>query len=289
VTASSEVPSSFRSSAIRPGPLALIRIGVTETLSRRRLIAYLIRADLKKTGADTLLGNLWWVLDPLLQMLVYYVLVGIILGRGRYEDYPLFIFTAILPWKWFTETIQGGTGSVLTAERLIKQIYFPKLVLPLAASASSVVSFAFGLLPLIALMLLAYPTRITPWLLLIPVVAVVQAAFGLSIAIAVGAINVFYRDIGNISRHVLRFWFYLSPTLYSVEDIHTIAKGNALIKRWYELNPFTHILGSYRNLIYYGTAPDWVGLGAVFVVALVLLALAILLFKRVEPTFAKVL
>jgi ABC-type polysaccharide/polyol phosphate export permease len=289
VTASSEVPSSFRSSSVRPGPLALIRIGVSETLARRRLIAYLIRADLKKTGADTLLGNLWWVLDPLLQMLIYYVLVGVILGRGGKPDFPLFIFTAILPWKWFTETIQGATGSVMTAERLIKQIYFPKLVLPLASAASGWVSFAFGLIPLIGLMLIAYPHRITPWLLLIPMVAVVQAVFSLAIGIAVAALNVFYRDIGNIMRHVLRFWFYLSPTLYSVEDIHNIAGGNPIIKRWFELNPFTYILGSYRSLIYYGQAPEWLGLLAVFLVSLVLLALAILLFKRTEPSFAKIL
>jgi lipopolysaccharide transport system permease protein/teichoic acid transport system permease protein len=290
VTASSEVPSSFRSSSIRPGSLALIRIGISETLSRRRLIAYLIRADLKKSGADTLLGNLWWVLDPLLQMMVYYVLVGIILERGKgTPDYPLFIFAAILPWKWFTETVQGGVGSVVSGERLIKQIYFPKLVLPLASAFSSLVSFGFGLIPLIALMVLAYPDRLTAWILLIPVIAVVQAVFSLSISITVSALNVFYRDVGNIAGHILRFWFYLSPTLYSVEDVHKIAKGNTLIIRWYELNPFTHILGSYRSVVYYGTAPDWIGLGAVFLTSVVLLGLAILVFKRAEPSFAKVL
>ncbi len=290
VTARSEVPSSFRSSSVRPGSLALIRLGISETLSRRRLIAYLIRADLKKAGTDTLLGNLWWILDPLFQMLIYYVLVGVILGRGgSTPDYPLFIFCAILPWKWFTETVQGGVGAVVGGERLIKQIYFPKLVLPLASASSAVISFGFGLIPLFAMMWFAYPDRISAWLLLIPVVGVVQAVFSLSVGIAVSALNVFYRDVGNIAGHILRFWFYLSPTLYSVDDVHKIAKGNALIIRWYELNPFTHILGSYRSLIYYGTAPDWIGLGAVFVAAIVLLALAILLFKRAEPSFAKVL
>jgi len=219
VTANSEVPSSFRSSAVRPGSLALIRIGITETLSRRRLIAYLVRADLKKSGADTLLGNVWWVLDPLLQMLVYYILVSVILNRGRLDAYPLFIFTAILPWKWFTDATQGGINSVIGAERLIKQIYFPKLVMPLAASASGVVSFAFGLIPLVGMMLLAYPGRITAWMLLIPVVAGVQLLFSISIAIAASAINVFYRDMGNLSRHALRFWFYLSPSLYSVDEV----------------------------------------------------------------------
>jgi ABC-type polysaccharide/polyol phosphate export permease len=120
-------------------------------------------------------------------------------------------------------------------------------------------------------------------------VAAVQLLFSLGLAIGVSALNVFYRDVGNIARHALRFWFYLSPTLYSVNDIQKIAGEHRIIELWYQLNPFTHLLGSYRSLIYYGQAPDWVGLGAVAAVSVVLLAMAIWLFKRVEPSFAKVL
>ena len=90
---------------------------------------------------------------------------------------------------------------MVSQERLIKQIYFPKLVLPLAASMSGVVSFAFGLIPLFAMMLLLYP-HASPWLLLIPVIAVVQLLFTTGLAILVSAVNVFYRDIGNLSRHL---------------------------------------------------------------------------------------
>ncbi len=293
VTARSEVPSSFRSSSVRPGPLALIRIGITETLSRRRLIAYLVRADLRKTGADTLLGNLWWIVDPLLQMLVYYLLVGVILGRDRYPDFPLFIFAAILPWKWFDATVKGGIQSVVGAERLIKQIYFPKLVLPISMSMSGVVSFLFGLIPLVVLMLALYPSRLTPWILLVPVIAAVQFVFGTAFAIMVSGLNVFYRDIANVARHVLRFWFYLSPTLYAYADIKEVVDAKPgigpIVDIWYAINPFTYLLGAYRAVIYDGTAPHWLGLGVVLVGSLIFLALAVLLFKRLEPSFAKVL
>jgi lipopolysaccharide transport system permease protein/teichoic acid transport system permease protein len=283
------VPSSFRSSSVRPGPLALIRLGIRETLSRRRLIAYLVRADLKKSGADTLLGNLWWILDPLLQMLVYWLLVGVILGRGSVEAYPLFIFAAILPWKWFESTVRDGVQSVASQERLIKQIYFPKVVLPVAAALSGVANFAFGLIPLFGMMLILYSSHISAWMLLIPVIAAVQLLFSLGIAIAVSAVNVFYRDVGNLTRHLLRFWFYLSPTLYGMDTVERISGKHELVGLWYTLNPWTHLLNSYRDVIYYGQAPDWVGLGAVAAVSAILLALAIVLFKRVEPTFAKVL
>jgi lipopolysaccharide transport system permease protein len=288
VTARPDAPASFRSSSVRPAAHALVRQGIAETLSRRRLIGYLVRADLKKKGTDTLLGNVWWVIDPLLQMLVYVVLVSVILQRSE-PDYPLFIFSAILPWKWFQATVSDGTTSVVSQERLIKQIQFPKLVLPVAASVAGVANFAFGLIPLVGLMVLFYSDRITPWLLLIPVVAVVQFVFSIGVAIALSAVNVFYRDVGNLTRHVLRFWFYLSPALYGAATIAKIEESNPVIGTFFKLNPWTHLFGAYRDLIYYGTAPDWAALAVLLAVSTVLLALAILLFKRVEPSFAKVL
>ncbi len=259
-------------------------------LSRRRLIAYMVRADLKKKGADTLLGNVWWVIDPLIQMLIYSVLVTIVFDRGV-EDYGLFVFAAILPWKWFESTVKDGVTSVTGQERLIKQIYFPKLVLPVSAVAAGVVNFAFGLIPLVGLTVVLYSDRLSAWLLLIPLVAVVQFVFSLAVAIAIAAINVFYRDVGNLARHVLRFWFYLSPILYGADLVldSTFAKENPWVATLFNLNPWTHLIESYRNLAYFGTAPDWVGLAVLTVVSLVLVAGAILLFKRVEPTFAKVL
>ncbi len=104
--ATREVSASYRSTAVRLGARSLIGQAAGEIRSRRRLIRYLVQADLKKKGADTLLGNVWWVLDPLLQMLVYVILVSVILDQHQ-PDYPLFIFAAILPWKWFTSRGRG--------------------------------------------------------------------------------------------------------------------------------------------------------------------------------------
>ncbi len=259
-------------------------------LSRRRLIRYMVRADLKKKGADTLLGNVWWVVDPLIQMLIYSVLVTLIFDR-KIDDYGLFVFSAILPWKWFESTVKDGTSAITSQERLIKQIYFPKLVLPVAAVSAGIVNFAFGLIPLVGVTLVLYPERLSAWLLLMPLVAFVQFVFSLSVAVAVSAANVFYRDVGNLTRHVLRFWFYLSPTLYRPDVIldSKFVQEHEWAAVVYNLNPWVHLLNSYRNIAYYDTAPDWLGLGVLLVVSTFLLAGAILLFKRVEPTFAKVL
>jgi ABC-type polysaccharide/polyol phosphate export permease len=284
----SEAPASFRSSAVRPHPLALVRNGLDELISRRRLIRYLVQADLKKKGADTLLGNIWWVVDPLLQMLVYVVLVSVIFSRPQ-PDYALFVFSAILPWKWFTSSINDGIASVVGMERIIKQINFPKLVLPVSAVFAGIANFFFGLIPLGALIVLFYHDRASHWLLAIPIVAAVQLVFTLPLAIVLGSINVFYRDVGNLARHVLRLFFYVSPGIYSIDLLHNAADKYPILGIFLFANPWTILFTSYHNVIYEGVAPDWFGLGVLTLVSLGLLGIAILIFKRLEPTFAKIL
>jgi ABC-type polysaccharide/polyol phosphate export permease len=283
-----EAPISYHSSAKRPGALGLVSQAVREIRSRRRLIRYLVLADLKKKGADTVLGNVWWVLDPLLQMLVYVLLVSVILNKSQ-PDYPLFIFAAILPWKWFTTAITDAIYSVSSQDRLIKQLQFPKIVLPTAATVAGVVNFAFGFIALGGLLLLFYRERATPYLVLLPVIAAVQFVFTLAIAYAVAAINVFYRDVGNVSRHALRLWFYLSPGLYGAATLSTLAVNHKLFIQLMSFNPFFALFNAYRSVIYEGQPPDWTSLAVLLAGSLGLLLLTTILFKRVEPSFAKVL
>jgi ABC-type polysaccharide/polyol phosphate export permease len=272
--------------ARRPGAIELVTNGFKEIWTHRRLTRYLVRADLKKHGSDTLLGNIWWVLDPLLQMAVYVVLVQVIF-RIDTPDYPLFVFAAILPWKWFSSAVNDGISSVTARERIIKQVKFPKIVLPVSATAGGVVSFAFGLIPLVALMLLFYRERISWFLVLIPVIAAVQFVFSLACAVLVAAVNVFFRDIANVARHALRLWFYLSPALYSYEAVAGRLDGMVGVIQLF--NPWAPLFESYRDVIYNGTMPPWLWLGALLIASTILLVLAMLFFKRVEPSFAKVL
>ena len=294
MSAASEVPAAYRNAAATPGPIALLLEATTEVLSRRRLVRYLVQAEVKKRGANTLLGNIWWVLDPLLLMAVYVVLVTIITRRSI-PDYPLFLFSAILPWKWFSTAIVDATGSVVNHHRLVRQIAFPKIVLPLAATSAAVVGFAFGLIPLAAILLL-YPERLSPLVLLIPLIAVVQYVFTLAVALLVAAGNVFVRDLGNVMRHLLRLWWYLSPGLYSLALLDEVDLFDAQpwLRTLIELNPFAVLFEAYRSVIY-GTLdgppvmPDWGALAVLLIVSIGMLAVATIVFKRLEPSFAKVL
>jgi lipopolysaccharide transport system permease protein len=277
------------------GPIALLGEAVDEVSSRRRLIRYLVQADMKKRGSDTLLGNVWWILDPLLQMVVYVVFVTIIAQRPA-PDYPLFIFAAVLPWKWFSSVVTDATNAVVGQGSLIRQIAFPKIVLPIASATAGVVGFAWGLVALIAIML-AYADRITPMLLWIPVIAVVQYVFSIAAAIFLSAANVFFRDLGNVATHVLRLWWFLSPSLYSLSALDNLAviRDHPILRTIAGLNPFAVLFEAYRAVIY-GTPnggppvpPNLVSLFELLIASVLLVALAAIFFKRVEPDFAKVL
>jgi lipopolysaccharide transport system permease protein len=220
-------------------------------------------------------------------MVIYVILVQVIFQRST-PDYPLFIFAAILPWKWFSISLGSGAGSVTGREGLIRQIQFPKIVLPVAAVVAATVSFTVSLLAL-AVMYLPYLDRVSPWLLAIPLIAVVQLIFSLALAFGLAAMNVFYRDVQVILGHIVRLWFYASPALWALQDLDDTPTLQTILS----LNPMAPILESYRNVIY-GTpagqplAPDWGGLVYTLVVSVAVMALTVVAFKRTEPAFAKV-
>lgn len=290
-----EIAASIRHVSGGLPPITLLRQGISDILSRRRLVRYLVQAEMKKRGSDTVLGNLWWILDPLLQMVVYVVFISIV-ARQPVPDYPLFIFAAILPWKWYSAVINDATTAVVHRDKLIRQIAFPKLVLPMATTTAGVVGFAWGLVPLFLLLLL-HPHRISLLILWIPVIAIVQYVFTLASAILISAANVFFRDLGNAVGHALRLWWFLSPGLYSLallRELHVVQE-NPWIGDLAGFNPFAVLFEAYRSVVYGGAdggppqSPDLVSLGLLLAGSFVLLALCIVFFKRVEPDFAKVL
>lgn len=280
--------SALRVPTPRRSAVALVLEGISELLSRQRLIRYMVSANLKRTHVDTVLGQIWWVLDPLLQMAIYVVLVQVIFDRGT-PDYALFIFSAILPWKWLSISLGSATGSITGREGLIRQVQFPKIVLPAAGVMAGTVSFAISLIAL-GLVYLLFLHRLSPWVLWIPLIAVVQFAFCLGLGIILSAVNAFYRDVQNLLGHLMRLWFYASPGLWSFQDHLTDAP---VLRTILGLNPMASILESYRNVIY-GRAegghapPEMVGLGLTLAFSCVLILVGIYLFKRLEPAFAKV-
>jgi ABC-type polysaccharide/polyol phosphate export permease len=193
-------------------------------------------------------------------------------------------------------------------ERLIKQIQFPKIVLPIAESVSEFINFLFGMALLLAMAFLFFGAHLSLNLLWLPVIMAVQYVLILGLSFMVAAFTVFYRDVGIVIGHLMRLLFFVSPILWSLDaaagrgaDIK-LALGETLYKLL-EYNPIAILLGAYRHVIYGqlradadGTitwgpagAPDLASLGVLLGIAMVLLILGTWLFKRLEPAFAKVL
>jgi ABC-type polysaccharide/polyol phosphate export permease len=312
-----EAPAAFRSSNDRPGPIALLTAAARDVWSRRRLIGYMVRADVKKRGANTVLGNVWWVLDPLITMLVYVLVMTVIFQRST-PDFPLFLLSAMVSFKWFTATIANSTTAITGREGLIKQILFPKIILPVTGSLSQVVGWLFGMGVLAAVLVFVYSDHLTINVIWVPFIAIVQFTFVLGLTFLVSSVTVFYRDVGIVIGHFMRLLFWVSPILWSFAAVagrgQRLANGLAGVDATLGLpegtlfaiisyNPTSILLDSYRQVIYgsiapdpaggltwtTATPPDWGLLGVIFAAGLVIIVLGTLVFKRLEPAFAKVL
>jgi lipopolysaccharide transport system permease protein len=245
----------------------------------RHLLRYLVASGLRTENANTVLGFLWWVLDPLLLMSVYVLLVGVLLDRGA-PDLPIFILTAIIVWELFSKGTSNMVAGTIRKEASMRQIAFPKAVLPLSALITAVIHFAFAFAVLVGVAVIfgIYPSVYA--LLAVPIV-LVQVVLTLGVGFFLSAINVFFRDTQRLMRYAFRFGFYLSPTLYPVSAVP------ASLRPLYELNPFATLIPAYRDAVMYQKVPDLSALGIVAVGSIAVLVLGYLFFVRLQPWFAK--
>jgi lipopolysaccharide transport system permease protein len=271
------------------GPIGFVaRAGaaVIDVVEWRRLVWRLARAELRRENARLVLGSLWWVADPLLQMLVYTILVGVILGR-TVEDYPLFVLSALIAWKGISSTMSTACTAVTGNERIVRQLAFPRIVLPLARVVSQSWRLVVALVVLVMLVALVWPERLSPAIAWLPTLLAVQVVFLLPFAIVLSAATVFVRDLANLVRHLLRLGLYLSPVLYGLDQ--AVERLPSSIADVYRLNPLAVLLDGYRAVAYEGRPPDAVSLLLPLGVGLVLLAPALSWFRSMQPRFGKLL
>ena len=250
------------------------------TLVRYRLlIQSLVSRELKARYRGSVLGFLWSFINPLLLLVTYGVVFTYMLpGVRTVEPYFLFLFCGILPWTWFNASLLESASVLIAGSNLIKKVLFPAEVLPVVTVLANLVQFVLGL-PILILFL-AYEGRLAPAALLLPLPLLVQLVFTLGLALLVSALTVHFRDLQNILSHLLHIWFFASPVLYTYEGatrLHTLLR----------LNPMTHLLVSYQQILFLGRFEHLRGLLAAFGVALVTFALGAFLFERLRDTLAE--
>ncbi|GLI56780.1 transport permease protein [Propionigenium maris DSM 9537] len=246
----------------------------------KEYIIYSTKSDLKRQVAGTLFGYLWWLLDPLLHMFVYTILVTIIFRRDQ-PAFPLFVFCALLSWKWLTSSLGSSTTCIKRKAGIIRQIYLPKFVLPLIDVATNFVKFLFGIIILLMMMGIY---RITPtWHMLeIVPILIVNFLFIYGISLNFAHVGALYSDFKNVISHMLRLWFYVSPGIYSLSRIPEKY-------RWvWKLNPITSFFESYRNVFMYGAPPMYKELAVWSVVSIIILFAGIHKIYKFDKNYAKV-
>ena len=189
----------------RPSASLLSRAGsqFSQLIGWRHLVFELARAELRRENARLVLGDLWWVADPLLQMIVYTILVSVIFQR-TVADYPLFVLPALIAWKAVAASVGVGGTAITSNERVVRQLLFPRIALPAARLLAQLWRLAVALVVLVVLMVVLWPDRISPSIGWLPVLAIVEMVLLLPIAIVLSAATVFVRDLANLMRHVVR-------------------------------------------------------------------------------------
>jgi ABC-type polysaccharide/polyol phosphate export permease len=257
---------------------------IKDIARRRDLLAELVRKEIKLRYKRSALGVLWSLLHPLLMMGIF-TLVFSRFPRlsGTPVPYYVFFMTGYLPWVFFATTVSNAQGSILVNAALVKQVFFPRQLLPLAACLSNLLHFgiAFGIW---LAFLAATHMAVTPALLLVPVALAIQFALLVGIALALSALNVSFRDVGQILDVLITFLFYLTPVFYTYA---IFPPADAWIVRLLALNPMAQIIQIYRGALLPGFAvtPFMIAYPAAF--ALGVLALGHAVFARASRDFAK--
>lgn len=254
-----------------------------QLLAYRELLSTLVLKDIRSRYKGSVLGFTWNFAIPLLQLLVFWALFGAILKVAPPGDYPfaVFLFTGLLPWNFLANGVAGGTTSILANATLVKKIYFPLQILPLSKVLAEFIALLLGMVVLAAVILI-FGIGLSAYLILLPVVFVVQIVFIAGFVYLFACANVFFRDVGHILGIVILAWMYLTPVLYPVT---IVADKAAWADTVIHLNPMTGIITSYHRLILDHQMPDWFWLGYSALVAVVLFVIGFSVFNRYKFQF----
>ncbi|NLN70120.1 MAG: ABC transporter permease [Chloroflexi bacterium] len=248
----------------------------------RELIFFLTWRDIKVRYKQAILGVSWALLQPLLTVLIFTMIFGILLKTPSQNlPYPLFALSALLPWQLFATALQRSSVSLVGNANLITKIYFPRLAIPLSTVFAALVDFLVSFLVLLGVMIYYrhWPSLNNLWLLPIILLALLTA---LAVGLWLSALNVQYRDVQHMVPFIIQVWMYASPIVYPI-DIIPAGPWRLL----YGLNPMVGVIQGFRWALLGTEPPDMTMLISAGVV-LILLVSGLYYFRRMEKTFADI-
>jgi lipopolysaccharide transport system permease protein len=243
------------------------------------LLFELVQRDMRLRYKRSLLGVLWSLLNPLLQLLVFQFIFATVLPLNI-PRFPLFLFIGLLAWNWFQSSLIEATGAIVDNRDLIRRPGFPSAILPLVPVMTNFVHFLIAMPVLLAFLLFSgVPLR--PLALLLPLAMAVQFLVTLSLAYIVAALHVQFRDTRYLLGIALLLGFYLSPVFYDPRSIPQ------MYQTLYHLNPMVTMIEAYRSLLMEGTLPRLGALAVTAAAGAAALWVGVQLFQRMSIHFAE--
>jgi lipopolysaccharide transport system permease protein len=254
-----------------------------ELWAYRELFYFLMWRDVKVRYKQTALGAAWAVLQPLLLMVVFTIFLGQLAGVGPPGiPYPIFAFSALVPWMFFSNGLAASANSLVGSANLVSKIYFPRILAPVAAACSFLLDFAISFVVLLLLMAV-YRIPPEPSVVLLPVFAGYVVAVTIGAGMLLSALNVRYRDVRYALPFLIQLWLFATPVAYQFD---VVGSQYRLI---FALNPMVTGIGGFRSALL-GTGGVPIEVLAISTLSAVVLVVAgFLYFRRVERTFADVI
>lgn len=275
--------------AAQPEPITIIRpsrrwfsLRLGELWQYRELLYFLVWRDLKVRYKQTILGVAWAIIQPFCTMIVFTVVFGQMMKvPSQGVPYPIFSYSGLLPWSYFSSAMSRSGASLVSSANLITKVYFPRLVIPIAAAGAGLVDFAIAFTILVGMMLF-YGIMPTAAIITLPAFLLLSLATALSMGLWLSALNVRYRDVGYVIPFLAQTWLWATPVAYPTSLVP---------ERWqalYSLNPMAGVVEGFRWALLgsEGVPGPMLAISALAVV--LVLVSGLFYFNRTEKTFADV-
>ena len=265
-----------------------VRIDLGELWRYRELVGFLALRDLRVRYKQSLLGVAWAVIQPLLTMLVFAVLFGVLLGRERLPTvegvpYALSTFCALVPWQLFARSVVSSGDSLVANQQLITKVYFPRLLAPIAPILAALVDFGLAFAVLLGMMAF-FGIAPGPAVVALPLFVLLAVAAALAAALWLSAANAIYRDVRQAMPFFVQLGMFVTPVVYTTASV--MADRPEWVRVLFAMNPMAAVVEGFRWALLGSAAPSWQALGGSALVTLALLISGLFFFRRLERTFA---
>lgn len=260
------------------------------TRATAELLASLVARELKSRYKGSVFGFLWALLVPLFMAFIYVVFLRLLVGRGVSVEG---IIVGVFAWQYTVQCVQGGMTSITSNSNLVRKVFFPRILLPIAVTGANLVNFLFSLIvqfAVLAVLGAAGGAGIGGALWALPAVVLWLTVFNLGLALLLAGANVHFRDTQHLVGVLLSAWFFVSPVMYDLSLVEPFAEGRPWLMPLVWLNPMTGLLTAARSSVLPGVEFSWtVWSAAGLLIPALLLVAGVAAFRRAQRHFADLL